>query len=169
MSQLYRAYAGDGQLLYVGVSFSALQRLAQHRSCSEWFDQCAEIKIERFEDRGAACRAEIEAIETEHPIFNIAHNRAANGLTVVERTRQAPLPKPLEQRARPAVSITNPSTPRLLCLEQVSELICFKRSKIYALIAQGRFPPPIKLDSASRWSEASIAEWVEQQKTLVAA
>jgi prophage regulatory protein len=55
-------------------------------------------------------------------------------------------------------------TDPLLTLERVTELTGFKRSKIYAMIADESFPRPLKIGSASRWPESSIAAWIEQQK-----
>lgn len=53
---------------------------------------------------------------------------------------------------------------RLLRLEAVIDLVGFKSSKIYALIAQGKFPRPIKIDSASRWRESAIQHWIDQRE-----
>ena len=36
---LYRHFAADGSLLYVGISLSALNRLGQHKQNAEWFDK----------------------------------------------------------------------------------------------------------------------------------
>ena len=54
-------------------------------------------------------------------------------------------------------------TDRLLRLDNVIELVGFKSSKIYALIASGEFPRPIKIDSASRWRESVIQAWIDQR------
>lgn len=67
---LYRHFDKDGNLFYIGISLSAIQRLSQHRR-SRWFDEIASIKIEKFKSRQDAARAEMIAIRTERPIFNI--------------------------------------------------------------------------------------------------
>ncbi len=72
-TELYRHYDSDGDLLYVGVSLSTVQRLMHHRGVSKWFDQIARIDIERFATRGEALDAERRAIRDESPIYNRAH------------------------------------------------------------------------------------------------
>lgn len=54
---------------------------------------------------------------------------------------------------------------RLLTLAQVKDKVALGHTKIYGLIAEGRFPAPHKLGSISRWSEAEIEEWIEKFKT----
>jgi predicted GIY-YIG superfamily endonuclease len=70
-TNLYRHFAGDGCLLYVGISLSAINRLAQHREHSEWFQQIRKVTINTFPNREAARIAESYAIKTENPIFNL--------------------------------------------------------------------------------------------------
>ena len=68
--QLYRHFDAAGDLLYVGISLSAVGRLAQHRSSADWFDQIAKIEIEQFETRDLALAAEAAAINAERPKYN---------------------------------------------------------------------------------------------------
>jgi hypothetical protein len=69
-TELYRHYDADGKLLYVGISLSAVIRLAAHKQTSEWFNRIVQIKIERFSNRRAALIAERTAILAENPEFN---------------------------------------------------------------------------------------------------
>lgn len=73
---LYRLYAADGALLYVGISRSALRRLGQHLAEKPWAEEVARTTVEWFDTREAAAAAEVAAIVTERPRHNIAHNRA---------------------------------------------------------------------------------------------
>lgn len=70
MTQLYRHFDGDGKLLYIGTSLSALIRLDGHSREAEWFGQIASVTIEKFETRRAALYAEAVAIAQENPPFN---------------------------------------------------------------------------------------------------
>lgn len=72
---LYRHFANDGALLYVGISLSWPARTKAHAGGSRWFDLVAKVEIERFETRDAALDAERNAIKAEKPQFNIIHNR----------------------------------------------------------------------------------------------
>lgn len=72
---LYRHFAADGELLYAGISLSWPTRTKSHVRGSPWFDQVAEVKIEKFATRQQALQAEKEAIKTEKPRFNVIHNR----------------------------------------------------------------------------------------------
>jgi excinuclease UvrABC nuclease subunit len=75
MQCLYRHFDKDGQVLYVGISLSAIQRLAQHREVSFWFDDIAKITIERFQSRQDALKAERDAIQAENPKHNVRLKR----------------------------------------------------------------------------------------------
>lgn len=71
---LYRAYDALGQLLYIGISFSALARGLQHKKSSVWFHLMAELKVEKYANRAGAIAAEQRAIIAEKPIFNTVFN-----------------------------------------------------------------------------------------------
>lgn len=71
---LYRHYDADGRLLYIGVSRSAAQRLAQHKA-SRWDWRIAKVTVQYYSSRDEALAAERQAIKAEDPRFNIAHNR----------------------------------------------------------------------------------------------
>jgi len=76
MSQhLYRHFDKDGNLLYVGISINAFQRLSQHKNSSSWFDEITRVEIERYPSRSAVEAAEKKAIIDEKPI----HNKRFNG------------------------------------------------------------------------------------------
>lgn len=51
----------------------------------------------------------------------------------------------------------------LLTLDKVTERIGFKRSKIYAMVAAGTFPAPIKIGAAARWPSDKIDAWIADQ------
>lgn len=74
-TQLYRHFNSKGALMYVGISMSVAQRLAQHKLNSAWFDDIANITIAHFATREQAVEAEAEAIRSERPAFNTAHNK----------------------------------------------------------------------------------------------
>lgn len=74
---LYRCYSKDtdGQevLLYIGITSTRMTRLAQHTQNSYWWTHTTHVTIEHFNTREAAQAAEIQAIKTELPIYNVAH------------------------------------------------------------------------------------------------
>lgn len=74
-TDLYRAYDADGALLYVGISFSSMTRAEQHRKAGKWFHLLASFRVEKFKTRDEALDAERTAIITEHPKFNVMHNK----------------------------------------------------------------------------------------------
>lgn len=67
---LYRCFDAAGALLYVGMSFSAFERLSKHKVSSPWFGAVAAVKIETFESRADVRKAEVEAIVKENPRHN---------------------------------------------------------------------------------------------------
>ena len=63
--------------------------------------------------------------------------------------------------------MTNSAEPsdRLLRIADVMSRVGLRKSKIYALVAEHRFPRPYKLSpKAARWSEREIAAWIEQAR-----
>lgn len=71
---LYRHFDAAGQLLYVGVSISALTRLAAHKQRAHWFWRIAKVEVTNWKTREASLAAERRAIHDERPLFNIAHS-----------------------------------------------------------------------------------------------
>lgn len=53
--------------------------------------------------------------------------------------------------------------PALLAFAPLSHYIGFGRSRIYALISQGEFPPPVKIGKSSRWLRVEIDTWMTKQ------
>lgn len=45
--------------------------------------------------------------------------------------------------------------------DEVQEIGKLSRTSIYAKIADGSFPAPVKIGRASRWSAAEIRDWIE--------
>jgi len=56
-------------------------------------------------------------------------------------------------------------TTRLLRMGEVMEMTGLSRRMIYRLVEQDRFPQQYKPGGwASRWSEAEVRAWIEQQR-----
>jgi hypothetical protein len=85
---LYRAFDGDGRLLYVGISLNALNRLSEHKRSSGWFGHVARVEVEHMPSREFAASAEIHAIRTERPLWNVTHN-SPDGAPLVWREAAA--------------------------------------------------------------------------------
>lgn len=77
LNQLYRYYDKDGNLLYVGISISAIVRMSQHRTQSSWFPLAKWSTFENFTSREEVLKAEVQAIINENPIYNINHNKGS--------------------------------------------------------------------------------------------
>ena len=71
---LYRHFNAAGELLYVGVSLSAVARLSCHSRTSPWYPMIARVTVEPFRSRRAALEAEQVAIRTERPRYNVTYN-----------------------------------------------------------------------------------------------
>ena len=75
--QLYRMYDADGALLYVGISYSAVTRFAQHRATKPWIGEVARVDISTHHvTRDEIERMERQAIIDEQPRHNVVHNRS---------------------------------------------------------------------------------------------
>jgi len=82
-THLYRHFAADGQLLYVGISISAFERFRAHQQSSHWVDDVVKIEIEYFSSRQLALAAERLAIQSENPLFN--RQRPAVSMPVIRK------------------------------------------------------------------------------------
>jgi predicted DNA-binding transcriptional regulator AlpA len=71
--QLYRHFDKDGVLLYVGISLSAIARLAEHRNTSHWFWSIAKTEVAAYATRASALKAERITILREKPLHNVIH------------------------------------------------------------------------------------------------
>lgn len=69
---VYRMFAADGTLLYIGVSLTVLRRMQEHQSLP-WYQDVASIAIEHKETKEAAYVAEKLAIYDEQPRYNLYH------------------------------------------------------------------------------------------------
>ena len=49
---------------------------------------------------------------------------------------------------------------KLLRLEEVQEMIGFKKSMIYKMMETKNFPKPLKVGKASRWRESEVQSWI---------
>lgn len=81
---LYRHFDAKGTLLYVGISLSAVNRLAAHRDASSWYWSIATVTIEVLPTREAAEEAERLAIRKERPLFNHMHGDRARRVLAME-------------------------------------------------------------------------------------
>jgi hypothetical protein len=72
MTYVYRAYGADDRLLYVGMTDDVGQRLKGHRyQGSVWLVEMAYHTVESYPDRDSAHIAEIEAIISESPLYDV--------------------------------------------------------------------------------------------------
>ena len=85
---LYRLYAADGALLYVGIAGNPGRRFEQHRKDKPWWGDVATTHLQHFPTREEAMAAELEAIRTEHPTHNIV-GRAGSALHTRSQRLQA--------------------------------------------------------------------------------
>ena len=53
-------------------------------------------------------------------------------------------------------------------IHRVSSIVGLGRSTIYRLMAEGKFPKPLKLSERSvGWSSASVFQWLAERKVAV--
>jgi predicted GIY-YIG superfamily endonuclease len=82
---VYRLFAADGELLYVGMTKDVGRRFRDHSHEKDWWHLVARHEIVQYETRGEAACAEDLAINTERPTRNrfdpIASREASWALT----------------------------------------------------------------------------------------
>lgn len=73
MHTLYRFYAADSTLLYVGITNDPPRRFSKHRDEKDWWLSVARIEMEQYSSRDELAAAERTAIANEQPLHNIVH------------------------------------------------------------------------------------------------
>lgn len=73
-STLYRLFAENGDLLYVGVGGNPGRRFEQYRRVKPWWDEVHTSTLDHYPTRESALEAERVAVIEEHPRYNIIHN-----------------------------------------------------------------------------------------------
>jgi hypothetical protein len=87
-TQLYRHFNAEGELLYVGISLSTINRLGQHKDHSHWFETISRVDIEKFDTKEEALNAEALAIHNEKPKCNIMKPRARQIFDEIARQQE---------------------------------------------------------------------------------
>lgn len=73
---VYRCFAADNTLLYVGATKNLGNRMMDHKHGSRWFAQVHRLTFEVCDNMATALSKEREAIRTEGPAFNKMENPA---------------------------------------------------------------------------------------------
>jgi predicted GIY-YIG superfamily endonuclease len=78
LTALYRFYAPNGQLLYVGITANPWSRFEAHQ-CAAWAPMAdpQRTRVRWYRTRRAAKRAETRAIRSERPAYNQAEMQGA--------------------------------------------------------------------------------------------
>jgi hypothetical protein len=136
---LYRHFDKDDQLLYIGISYSTLVRMTQHRDISFWFDEVRKITIEKFNSRDAASKAEKIAIEHEKPKYNQFYN--------IDK-----------------IDIKNPNRP--LGIYDIARLIGVSYHTIRKMKKANQLPKPF-VENPGKWNAELVANWIATRRLTV--
>lgn len=88
---MYRHYDSEDNLLYIGISINAVNRLNQHQKHSNWYKLIAKMTIENYASREELEKAEVVAIQEENPAHNVYRYDGeltrfkGDGLTIAEQ------------------------------------------------------------------------------------
>lgn len=116
---VYRLYARDGRLLYVGMTNNPDVRFAYHALTRRWWQDIEEKVIEWHPDRATARQHEAAAIKGEAPVHNAMHvaagphdvplREARSRLTaLVDEVRFRREPKWITYFGRPTAVLVDP-------------------------------------------------------------
>lgn len=136
-THLYRHFDARGNLLYVGISLSAVSRLGEHKAVSHWFDEIATVTVQPYPTREAALEAERLAIANENPAHNI------KGKKVEKPTPVTPADQAGAELLRRVVSYQP-----VYSLEEVGQLMHMPTAYIKRLVEAGEIGsislPPLR-------------------------
>ena len=97
---VYRCFADNGDLLYIGRSVNAISRLARHYTSAPWYQEVTFITVEWYDAEHDAVEAEKFAIQRESPKYNKAvsvprqviraRSHIVNGMPPIDVVEPAP-------------------------------------------------------------------------------
>jgi hypothetical protein len=153
---VYRFYAADGRLLYVGITCHLAARFARHAAEKYWWPQVAKKTAVLYPAREDALAEEARAILEESPLHNVA-GREESGRETTYYKRMARMEESISRTMAQLQSWTvqfSPETVRYF--DEVAESRqCSRIEAMFGLIHDGM----IKfLDDKSADLDAQIAE-----------
>jgi len=92
---LYRFFASDGRLLYIGITVDIATRWQSHAGSAPWWHLQASHTVEYYAHRADAEAAERAAVRIERPLYNVVYAEPGTG-------RKGALAYPEVRNARPA-------------------------------------------------------------------
>lgn len=72
LTYLYRLFDRQGVLLYVGITKDLSRRWKEHQRGKAWYSQHSRMTTDKYDTWDLAHEAEIAAIVTEYPVYNVA-------------------------------------------------------------------------------------------------
>lgn len=133
---VYRLWAADDSLLYIGSTGNWPLRMTQHQRHQPWWGQITRTALDYFPTREAAYAAERIAIQLEHPRHNKVHNNPVR--QAAEAARRAAR----EAAARDgAAALVMLAASAWLLGQWGAEQIRWQASARRALAAGGAAPP----------------------------
>lgn len=97
---LYRTFDASGVLLYIGISKNFGTRWKQHARVQPWWPDIQRQTVEWYPDWDVAHAAEVAAIRTENPRFNVMHAVHTEKVRARRGPARRPKPKPAPVSAR---------------------------------------------------------------------
>lgn len=135
---VYRTFTTDRDLLYVGISKEFGRRWGEHARSQPWWPEARHMTVDWYDDEAEAVRAEVEAINQEHPRFNVARTNAHY------RAQRTVDPGPHEYMG----------TAEIGCALKVS------RQRVQQITRTEDFPEPYASIAAGKiWLRADIETW----------
>jgi len=145
MTDLYRFYNSTGELLYVGISLSAITRATQHKKQKSWWHEVARMDVSPIADHFDPRIVERQTIIAERPRFNIQHNRVIPGgqdvvqLLMAQRDEQGFSPKVTNRKAlkQAAAVLANKTTAEAYTIPEFASAFGVCRATVYNMINRG--------------------------------
>jgi predicted GIY-YIG superfamily endonuclease len=151
---LYRHFAANGTLLYVGITCDVAKRQQEHARSKAWWPEVASTTVETHPDRYLAATAERAAIAHERP----AHNVDRRGVRLVPRPQRQALPLPADIEQVLSELVDSSQVAGMLGLSSGNKgLASYLRD--YPC-----FPPPVKVVTTGRgqwWYAPHVRQWRE--------
>lgn len=143
---VYRFYDAGDALLYVGVTKNFGLRWQRHASAKPWWPEVQRQTVDWY-DEAEALRVEVEAIEREKPLHNVAttntHYRA-------RRNYQSATAQPLMGSA------------------EIGRALKVGRQRVQQITTGPGFPQPYDVLTAGRvWRTADFEAWAKADGRLI--
>lgn len=150
---VYRFYDNGQRLLYVGITDDLKARFRFHAKTATWWEAATSRRIVWHDRRAYALAEEAKAIETEHPMHNVAGTPEGERRAAARRLATKPL------------NLASLSGYPIVGQAEIARGMNISRQRVQQLIGRADWPKPyVTLAMGKVWKTEDIEAWIREHR-----